>query len=62
VARRPADNAGGEDATGLTVGGLVTCAKAGFQKSGMMDYGILYGVGSYFEQDRTAFPWCDWRR
>jgi nitric oxide reductase subunit B len=28
--------------------------KAGFQKAGLMDYGSLYGMGSYFGEDYTA--------
>jgi nitric oxide reductase subunit B len=29
--------------------------KAGFQRADLMDYGSLYGMGSYFGQDYTAF-------
>jgi nitric oxide reductase subunit B len=28
--------------------------KAGFQKADLMDYGSLYGMGSYFGEDYTA--------
>src|SRR5215217_6972527 len=33
----------------------VVAGKAGFQKADLMDYGSLYGMGSYFGQDYTAF-------
>ncbi|MDE3017098.1 MAG: cbb3-type cytochrome c oxidase subunit I [Pseudomonadota bacterium] len=33
----------------------ITAGKAGFQKADLMDYGSLYGMGSYFGQDYTAF-------
>src|ERR1051326_1604056 len=33
----------------------IVAGKAGFQKAGLMDYGSLYGMGSYFGQDYTAF-------
>ncbi|MDE2473173.1 MAG: hypothetical protein KGL35_31815 [Bradyrhizobium sp.] len=33
----------------------VVAGKAGFQKADLMDYGSLYGMGSYFSQDYTAF-------
>jgi nitric oxide reductase subunit B len=32
----------------------IVAGKAGFQKSGLMDYGSLYGMGSYFGEDFTA--------
>lgn len=32
----------------------LVAGKAGFQKSGMMDYGSLYGMGAYFGEDYTA--------
>src|ERR1700686_3988920 len=45
----------------VTSGGavLMTAAdiqdgKAGFQRSDLMDYGSLYGMGSYFGEDYTA--------
>ena len=28
--------------------------KSGFQKADLMDYGSLYGMGSYFGEDYTA--------
>ena len=43
-----------------TNGGLLMTAddivagKAGFQKADLMDYGSLYGMGSYYGQDYTA--------
>jgi nitric oxide reductase large subunit len=33
----------------------IIAGKAGFQKADLMDYGSLYGMGSYFGQDYTAF-------
>src|SRR5690348_6976296 len=33
----------------------VVAGKAAFQKADLMDYGSLYGMGSYFGQDYTAF-------
>lgn len=32
----------------------ITAGKAGFQKADLMDYGSLYGMGSYFGEDYTA--------
>ncbi|HVV95444.1 MAG TPA: cbb3-type cytochrome c oxidase subunit I, partial [Hyphomicrobiales bacterium] len=44
-------------AAGATVlsGSDIVAGKAGFQKADLMDYGSLYGMGSYFGQDYTAF-------
>jgi nitric oxide reductase subunit B len=33
----------------------IVAGKGGFQKADLMDYGSLYGMGSYFGQDYTAF-------
>ena len=33
----------------------ILVGKAGFQRADLMDYGSLYGMGSYFGQDYTAF-------
>src|SRR5438477_11260316 len=33
----------------------IVAGKAGFQKADLMEYGSLYGMGSYFGQDYTAF-------
>lgn len=33
----------------------IVAGKAGFQKADLMDYGSLYGMGSYFGKDYTAF-------
>ena len=33
----------------------IVAGKAGFQKADLMDYGSLYGMGSYFGQDYTAW-------
>src|SRR5215472_13543314 len=32
----------------------VVAGKGGFQKADLMDYGSIYGMGSYFGQDYTA--------
>src|SRR5580698_7140274 len=32
----------------------IELGKAGFQKADLMDYGSLYGMGSYFGKDYTA--------
>jgi nitric oxide reductase subunit B len=32
----------------------IVAGKAGFQRAGLMDYGSLYGMGSYFGEDYTA--------
>jgi len=39
----------------LTTAEGILAGKAGFQKADLMDYGSLYGMGSYFGQDYTAF-------
>src|ERR1700686_3328716 len=33
----------------------IVVGKGGFQKADLMDYGSLYGMGSYFGEDYTAF-------
>jgi nitric oxide reductase subunit B len=38
----------------LMTGDDIVAGKAGFQKADLMDYGSLYGMGSYFGQDYTA--------
>ena len=35
--------------------GDIVAGKAGFQKADLMDYGSLYGIGSYYGEDYTAF-------
>jgi nitric oxide reductase large subunit len=42
---------------GATVmtGGEILAGKAGFQKADLMDYGSLYGMGSYYGEDYTAW-------
>ncbi len=45
---------GADGATIMTAADIVD-GKAGFQKADLMDYGSLYGMGSYFGQDYTAF-------
>ncbi len=32
----------------------IVAGKGGFQKADLMDYGSLYGMGSYFGEDYTA--------
>jgi nitric oxide reductase subunit B len=39
----------------LMTGDDILAGKAGFQKADLMDYGSLYGMGSYFGQDYTAW-------
>ena len=39
----------------VMTGADVFAGKAGFQKADLMDYGSLYGMGSYFGHDYTAF-------
>lgn len=43
-------------ASGATVmtGDQIVAGKAGFQKADLMDYGSLYGMGSYYGEDYTA--------
>jgi nitric oxide reductase subunit B len=45
------------DARGKTVmtADDILAGKGGFQKADLMDFGSLYGMGSYFGQDYTAF-------
>jgi nitric oxide reductase subunit B len=38
----------------LMTGDDIVAGKAGFQKADLMDYGSLYGMGSYFGEDYTA--------
>ena len=38
----------------LMAAGDIVAGKAGFQKADLMDYGSLYGMGSYFGDDYTA--------
>lgn len=42
------------DGTPLFSAADVVAGKAGFQKADLMDYGSLYGMGSYFGEDYTA--------
>src|SRR6185437_818591 len=44
----------GADSTVLIAGPDIVAGKAGFQKADLMDYGSLYGMGSYFGEDYTA--------
>jgi nitric oxide reductase subunit B len=40
--------------TELMTGADIVAGKGGFQKSDLMDYGSLYGMGSYYGEDYTA--------
>ncbi len=42
------------DGTVLMTGDDIVAGKGGFQKADLMDYGSLYGMGSYFGEDYTA--------
>jgi len=42
------------DGTVLMTAADIVSGKAGFQKADLMDYGSLYGMGSYFGEDYTA--------
>jgi nitric oxide reductase subunit B len=42
------------DGTVLMTAADIISGKAGFQKADLMDYGSLYGMGSYFGEDYTA--------
>ena len=42
------------DGTLLLSAADIAAGKAGFQKADLMDYGSLYGMGSYFGEDYTA--------
>src|SRR5579871_392021 len=42
------------DGATLMSGADIQAGKAGFQKADLMDYGSLYGMGSYFGEDYTA--------
>ena len=38
----------------LMTGDDIAAGKGGFQKADLMDYGSLYGMGSYYGEDYTA--------
>src|SRR5215467_8354788 len=42
------------DGTQVMTGADIVAGKAGFQKADLMDYGSLFGMGSYFGEDFTA--------
>src|SRR6185312_218389 len=44
----------GPNGTVLMSAADIAGGKAGFQKADLMDYGSLYGMGSYFGEDYTA--------
>lgn len=44
----------GADGAALMTGGDIVAGKGGFQKADLMDYGSLYGMGSYYGEDYTA--------
>ena len=45
----------GPDGAVLMTADDILAGKAGFQKADLMDYGSLYGMGSYYGQDYTAW-------
>lgn len=45
----------GPDGTTVMTAEDIVAGKAGFQKADLMDYGSLYGMGSYYGQDYTAW-------
>ena len=51
AAARPLRHA---DGTVLMTDDDIVAGKGGFQKADLMDYGSLYGMGSYFGEDYTA--------
>ncbi|MGH6681029.1 MAG: hypothetical protein ACREDL_19365 [Bradyrhizobium sp.] len=44
----------GADGSVLMTGDDIVAGKGGFQKADLMDYGSLYGMGSYYGEDYTA--------
>src|SRR5215469_2387718 len=44
----------GADGAVLMTGDDIVAGKGGFQKADLMDYGSLYGMGSYYGEDYTA--------
>jgi nitric oxide reductase subunit B len=48
------DRIAAQDGTTLIEGVDIIAGKGGFQKADLMDYGSLYGMGSYFGPDYTA--------
>jgi nitric oxide reductase subunit B len=44
----------GADGTVLMTGDAIFAGKGGFQRADLMDYGSLYGMGSYYGEDYTA--------
>ena len=44
----------GADGAALMTGGDIVSGKGGFQRADLMDYGSLYGMGSYYGEDYTA--------
>jgi nitric oxide reductase subunit B len=44
----------GADGTVVMTGDDIHAGKGGFQKADLMDYGSLYGMGSYYGEDYTA--------
>jgi nitric oxide reductase subunit B len=42
------------DGTTVMTGADIIAGKSGFQRADLMDYGSLYGMGSYFGEDYTA--------
>src|ERR1700686_3597990 len=44
----------GADGAVLMTNDDIVAGKGGFQKADLMDYGSLYGMGSYYGEDYTA--------
>src|SRR5690242_3815433 len=44
----------GSDGSVLMTGDDILAGKGGFQKADLMDYGSIYGMGSYYGEDYTA--------
>ncbi|MGH7116449.1 MAG: nitric-oxide reductase large subunit [Stellaceae bacterium] len=48
------DRFAADDGATLMTAAEIVAGKAGFQRADLMDYGSLYGMGSYFGEDYTA--------
>ena len=48
------------DGTVLMTDDDIVAGKGGFQKADLMDYGSLYGMGSYYGEDYTASTLVAW--
>ena len=52
--RRHSPTVSSPDGTVLMTDDDIVAGKGGFQKADLMDYGSLYGMGSYYGEDYTA--------